>query len=163
MVIHHYECSTEWTGARDHGTIDYRSYDRAYVSRAPGRPDLVGSSDPAFRGDPSRWNPELLLVAALAQCHLLWYLHLCAVDGVTVLGYRDDTRATMTENGDDGGRFTQVELRPVVTVASDEMVDRARELHAEAAARCFIAASVNFPVTHTPTIEVAADTRRTVP
>ncbi|WP_040833424.1 OsmC family protein [Nocardia brevicatena] len=156
MTTHHYECSTEWTGARGNGTVDYRSYDREYVSRVLGRPDLVGSSDPAFRGDPTRWNPELLLVAALGQCHLLWYLHLCAVNGVTVLGYRDDARGTMTENGVGGGRFTNVELRPVVTVASGDMVDRARELHAEAAARCFIASSVNFPVTHAPTIEVAA-------
>lgn len=136
--------------------MDYRSYDRAYVSRVPGRPDLPGSADPAFRGDPARWNPELLLLASLSQCHLLWYLHLCAVGGVTVLEYRDDAVATMAEDSDGGGRFTAAELRPVVTVASAEMVDRARELHGVAHTRCFIAASVNFPVTHSPRIEVAA-------
>lgn len=153
---HHYECRTDWTGAGEQGTVDYRSYDRSYVTRAPGRPDLAGSADPAFRGDAQRWNPELLLVAALSQCHLLWYLHLCAVGGVTVLGYRDEARGIMAEDSDGGGRFTEVELRPVVTVAAAEMLDRARELHRDAAAKCFIAASVNFPVTHSPRIEVAA-------
>ncbi|MEV0366648.1 OsmC family protein [Nocardia fusca] len=153
---HHYECRTEWTGAGERGTVDYRSYDRAHVSRAPGRPDLPGSADPAFRGDASRWNPELLLLASLSQCHLLWYLHLCATGGVTVLDYRDDAVGTMAEDSDGGGRFTGVELRPVVTVAAAEMADRARELHRAAHAKCFIAASVNFPVTHSPRIEVAA-------
>ncbi|WP_280401815.1 OsmC family protein [Nocardia carnea] len=152
---HHYECRTDWTGAGATGTADYRSYERSYVTRAPGLPELHGSSDPAFRGDDTRWNPELLLVAALSQCHLLWCLHLCAVNGVTVLGYHDDARATMAETGDGGGHFTGAELRPIVTVATADMVERARALHHDAAAKCFIAASVNFPVTHTPQVTVA--------
>lgn len=152
---HRYECRTDWTGAGERGTVDYRSYDRAYVSRAAGRPDLLGSSDPAFRGDVTRWNPELLLVASLSQCHLLWYLHLCSTGGVTVLDYRDDAVGIMAEDSDGGGRFTGVELRPVVTVASAEMAERARALHAAAHTKCFIAASVNFPVTHSARIEVA--------
>lgn len=154
---HHYECRTDWTGAGTTGTVDYRFYERSFVTRAPGRPDLHGSSDPAFRGDDSRWNPELLLIAALSQCHLLWYLHLCAVNGVTVLGYHDDAQATMAETAGGGGHFTAAELRPVVTVASADMIDRAHELHGEAAAKCFIAASVNFPVTHSPQVQVAAE------
>ncbi|WP_280417460.1 OsmC family protein [Nocardia carnea] len=152
---HHYECRTDWTGAGTTGTVDYRSYERSYVTRSPGRPDLHGSADPAFRGDDTRWNPELLLVAALSQCHLLWYLHLCAVSGVTVLEYHDEALATMAETADGGGHFTGVELRPVVTVAAADMVGRARDLHGDAAAKCFIAASVNFPVSHTPRVEVA--------
>jgi organic hydroperoxide reductase OsmC/OhrA len=155
---HSYQCSTEWTGAGSAGTANYRSYDRSYVSRVPGRPELLGSSDPAFRGDPSRWNPELLLVAVLSQCHLLQYLHLCAVNGVTVLAYQDDSSGTMAEDGEGGGRFTAVELRPLVTVASSDMVERAEELHHEASAKCFIASSVNFPVTHNPRI-LARDLR----
>lgn len=152
---HTYRTSTEWTGAAGVGTVAYRAYGRSHVTRAEGRPDLPGSSDPVFRGDASRWNPELLLVAALSQCHLLQYLHLCASRGVTVLAYEDNASGTMVEDGVGGGRFTRVELSPVVRVASDEMVDLAAALHSEAAARCFIASSVDFPVTHRPLVEVA--------
>ncbi|WP_199434677.1 OsmC family protein [Qaidamihabitans albus] len=151
---HRYEVTSVWTGARDGGTVDYRSYDRLYDTVAPGRPTLHGSSDPAFRGDADRWNPELLLVAALSQCHLLWYLHLCSVNGVTVLDYRDTGEGVMTEDGG-GGRFEEVVLRPVVTVADASMTERAGQLHAEASTRCFIASSVNFPVRHEPLITVA--------
>lgn len=151
---HQYQVSTEWTGAGSAGTTNYRAYERSHVSRVAGRPELLGSSDSAFRGDSSRWNPELLLVAALSQCHLLQYLHLCAVNGVTVLAYQDDASGTMEEDGEGGGRFTGVQLRPVVTVASPDTVDRAEDLHHEAAAKCFVASSVNFPVTHSPRIQV---------
>src|SRR5215207_2186609 len=101
---HRYEVSCVWTGDRGAGTADYRAYDRSYETTSSGRPTLEGSSDAAFRGDAERWNPELLLVAALSQCHLLSYLHRCAVGGVT-------------ESADGGGRFAEVVLRPIVTVA----------------------------------------------
>ena len=116
----------------------------------PGRPPIAGSSDPAFRGDPERWNPELLLVAALSQCHLLSYLHRCAVNGVTVTAYSDRAAGVMREADDGGGRFEEVVLRPVVTA------ERAEALHREASERCFIAASVNFPVRHEPRTMVAS-------
>lgn len=151
---HQYQVSTEWTGAGSTGTINYQAYGRSHVSQAAGRPELLGSSDPAFRGDSSRWNPELLLVAALSQCHLLQYLHLCAVNGVTVVAYQDDASGVMAEDGEGGGRFTGVELRPIVTVASPDMVARAEDLHHEAGSKCFIATSVNFSVTHSPLIHV---------
>ena len=152
---HHYETTTTWTGDRGEGTATYRSYDRTHETVADGRPPLAASSDPAFRGDADRWNPELLLVAALSQCHLLSYLHRCAAGGVTVVAYTDTAAGEMVQDGDDGGRFAEVVLRPVVTVADASMVERAEELHAEASRRCFIASSVSFPVRHEPTIRVA--------
>lgn len=111
---------------------------------------LPASSDPAFRGDPSRWNPELLLVAALSDCHLLSYLHVCAVHGVVVTGYRDEACGVMEQTGD-GGRFAEVVLRPVVTVVDPSMIETANALHHEAHENCFIASSVNFPVRTEPT------------
>jgi organic hydroperoxide reductase OsmC/OhrA len=159
---HRYEIATAWTGDRGRGTADYRAYDRLYDTDSPGRPTLAGSSDPAFRGDEQRWNPELLLVAALSQCHLLSYLHRCAVGGVTVTGYADTAVGTMVEDGDGGGRFEEVVLRPVVTVADASMVERAAQLHHEASQRCFIASSVNFPVRHEPQIRVGEDPRTAV-
>ena len=154
--IHTYELTTTWTGDRGRGTADYRAYDRSYDTISPGRPPIHGSSDPVFRGDPLRWNPELLLVAALSQCHMLQYLHLCAVNGVVVVDYRDSAHGSMSEDDSGGGRFTDVLLRPVVTVAEPGMVQRAEALHAEASAKCFIASSVSFPVRHEARILVAA-------
>lgn len=152
---HHYDVSITWTGNRGTGTSGYRDFARDHEVTAPGRPPIPGSSDPAFRGDPARWNPEQGLTAALSQCHMLWYLHLCAVAGVVVTAYADDAHGTMAET-DDGGHFTEVVLRPRVTVASPEMVGAATELHGAAHAKCFIANSVNFPVRHEPVVEVGS-------
>jgi organic hydroperoxide reductase OsmC/OhrA len=151
---HRYEVSCLWTGDRGEGTVDYRAYDRLYDTASEGKPTIQGSSDPAFRGDAEKWNPELLLVAALSQCHLLSYLHRCAVGGVTVVGYRDTAEGVMVQDADDGGNFEKVVLRPVVTLADESLVEAAERLHSEASARCFIASSVNFPVRHEPRIVV---------
>lgn len=122
--------------------------------RVAGKPDLPGSSAPEFRGDGARWNPEELLVAALSQCHMLWYLHLCADGGVEVTGYLDEPEGTMEETPDGSGRFLEVVLRPRVTVAESAMVEPATAAHAGAHRRCFIANSVNFPVRHEPIISL---------
>jgi organic hydroperoxide reductase OsmC/OhrA len=165
---HSYRVSVSWTGNRGEGTSGYRAYDRSHEVAAgpadrahasPGRghpPPIAGSSDPAFRGNPDRWNPEQLLTASLAQCHMLWYLHLCAVAGVVVTAYRDDAVATMTEDADGGGRFTEAVLRPHVTVSSPDMIEKANGLHRDAHDKCFIARSVNFPVRHEPVVAAAA-------
>jgi organic hydroperoxide reductase OsmC/OhrA len=154
---HKYETTTVWNGDRGRGTADYRAYERLYDTTSVGRPTVEGSSDPAFRGDPQRWNPELLFVAALSQCHLLAYLHRCAIGGVTVTGYRDTASGVMLEDNDDGGHFEEVVLRPVVTVAEPGMVERAMQLHKDASERCFIASSVSFPVRHEPQIVVSKE------
>ncbi len=147
---HTYDVTVTWTGDRGTGTSGYRAYGRAHEVAAEGRPVLPGSADPTFRGEPDRWNPEQLLVASIAQCHLLWYLHLCADAGVVVTGYVDEPRGVMAETADGGGHFTEVVLRPRVTVAAPEMADRAAALHEGAHKLCFIANSVNFPVRHEP-------------
>ena len=149
---HHYQVSVTWTGDRGTGTSGYRAFDRDHDVRADGPPPLQGSADPAFRGDPSRWNPEQLLVASLSQCHMLWYLHLCADAGVIVTEYADDAGGAMSETADGGGRFDEVVLAPRVVVTEDSMVERASALHAAAHERCFIANSVNFPVRHEPEV-----------
>jgi organic hydroperoxide reductase OsmC/OhrA len=152
---HEYQVAVRWTGNRGTGTSGYRDYGRDHDIETEGRPGLAGSADPAFRGDESRWNPELLLVAALAECHMLSYLHHCAVGGVVVTGYADDALGTMEQEGN-GGHFTEVVLRPRVTVASPAMVDAAVRLHENAHRDCFIASSVNFPVRHEPDVRAEA-------
>ena len=150
-----YSLSLRWTGNRGSGTTDYRGYGRDHELSSPGKPVLLGSSDPAFRGDLDRWNPEELLVAALSQCHLLWYLHLASVAGVVVIDYQDEPVGTLAHSRDGGGQFSEVVLRPVVTVADAGMLGRAQSVHAEANRLCFIARSVNFPVRHLPSSRLA--------
>jgi organic hydroperoxide reductase OsmC/OhrA len=151
---HKYETHSTWTGDRGQGTADYRGYGRTYETTTSGRPAIAGSSDPAFRGDADRWNPELLLVAALSQCHMLSYLHQCANNGVVVTAYEDAAEGVMVETPDGGGHFEDVVLRPVVTIAEAGMAERAHALHHDASAVCFIASSVNFPVRHEPRVVV---------
>jgi organic hydroperoxide reductase OsmC/OhrA len=151
---HTYNVTTTWTGNLGSGTASYRAYSRDHEVRAGDRPPLPGSSDPSFRGDTTRWNPELLLVASLSECHMLWYLHLAGESGVVVTSYSDDAVGTMQEDADGGGRFTAVELRPRVEVADESMLAAAEAAHVDAHAHCFIARSVTFPVTHSPLLTV---------
>ncbi|WP_029145661.1 OsmC family protein [Microbacterium luticocti] len=152
---HHYRLRAVWTGDRGTGTSGYRDYDRLVTLSAAGKPDLLASSDKPFRGDPTRWNPEDLLLAALSECHLLSYLHACVAAGVVVVGYTDDASGVMTEDGAGGGAFTEVVLRPHVVVAEASMVESATAAHHQAHEWCFIANSVNFPVRIQPVIEVS--------
>jgi organic hydroperoxide reductase OsmC/OhrA len=152
---HRYDLTVSWTGNRGSGTSGYRDYGRGHLVSADGRPAIEGSSDPVFHGDKTRWNPELELVAALSQCHMLSYLHVCAAAGVVVTEYEDAPYGVMAQTADDGGHFTEVVLRPRVTVAAAEMTEAAVKLHEEAGRKCFIASSVNFPVRHEPTVTTA--------
>jgi organic hydroperoxide reductase OsmC/OhrA len=152
---HTYRTTVRWTGNTGTGTgSGYRGYGRAHDVVSDGKPTIAASADPAFLGDPERWNPEDLLVASLSECHMLTYLSVCARDGVTVTAYEDVATGTMEETAGYSGRFTEVVLRPVVTVADAAMVERARSAHHDAHQACFIANSVNFPVRHEPTVSV---------
>jgi organic hydroperoxide reductase OsmC/OhrA len=144
VKTHSYLTRIRWDSGGE-GTATYRSYRRDFTIAACGKPEIAGSSDPAFRGDAGRYNPEELLVASLSSCHMLWYLHLCARNGIIVVEYADDAAGTMQEGADGSGEFTVVELRPAVTIARGDP-RRALELHGDAHRFCFIARSVNFPV-----------------
>lgn len=149
---HHYTTFVNWTGNRGEGTSGYRNYDRNHTIGAGNKTIIPASSDPAFLGDPSRYNPEELLLASLSSCHMLWYLHLCSDNGVIVTAYSDHATGTMEENAS-GGKFTEVTLHPVVKVTEATMMDMAKQLHEEANKKCFIANSCNFPVKHDVQVE----------
>lgn len=149
---HQYQVEVRWTGNTGQGTASYRAYERAHEIFVAGKPIIPGSSDPAFRGDPTRYNPEELLVASLSTCHMLWYLHLCADAKIVVTEYWDNPIGIMTETKDGGGRFTDVMLKPVVTVAADSDSALAEQLHDKAHHLCFVANSMNFPVRCEPKI-----------
>jgi organic hydroperoxide reductase OsmC/OhrA len=155
MKQHTYQIEVNWTGNLGQGTRSYAGYRRDHVISAPGKPDISGSSDPAFRGDPSRYNPEELLVASISTCHMLWYLHLCSDNGVTLLDYRDRATGSMRENADGSGEFVRVVLKPLVTISAGDDYAKALALHEVAHKFCFVARSVNFPVQIEPEIERA--------
>ncbi|WHZ18242.1 MAG: OsmC/Ohr family protein [Rhodanobacteraceae bacterium] len=150
---HHYRVDVEWTGNRGGGTDGYRNYGREHVIRIAGKPEIAGSSDPAFRGDAAKHNPEDMLVAALSTCHMLAYLHVATVAGVVVMAYTDAAEGAMLTEGN-GGRFTEVVLRPVVTISAASDPAKAEAAHDDAHHACFIASSVNFPVRCEPRIIV---------
>ena len=151
---HRYSVAVTWTGNTGTGTSTYRSYERAHEISGEGKPAIAASSDPVFRGDRTRWNPEELLVAALSSCHQLSYLHLCADAGIVVVEYVDHAEGVMATTPDGAGQFVRVVLRPKVTVAAGGDVAKAKELHHEAHEKCFIARSVNFPMEAEPEIVV---------
>ena len=147
---HHYSLTVTWTGNDGQGTEGYRAYRRDHEITAPGLPPILGSSDPTFLGDPARWNPEQLLVAALAQCHMLWYLHLASSAGVTVVDYLDQPTGTMLERPSGAGQFSEATLHPQVTITDPSQLALAESLHDRIGDVCFIARSVNFTIHHYP-------------
>ena len=145
---HTYNVTLTWTGDQGEGTSDYKAYTRDYDIACEGKPVLKGSADPNYFGDSARHNPEDMLVASLSACHMLWYLHLCAVSKVVVTAYEDHAEGVMAVNPDGSGQFTSVTLKPRITITAESDAVTAEALHQKANAMCFVAKSVNFPVGH---------------
>ncbi|WP_418122676.1 OsmC family protein [Chryseobacterium sp. PTM-20240506] len=151
---HYYSTSIEWTGNKGTGTSGYRNYDRSYTISIENKVTIDGSSDPAFRGDKTKHNPEELFLASLSSCHMLWYLHFCSEAGVILTEYTDKATGIMAETANGSGHFTEVTLHPEIIVTDESMIEKAVELHQKANEFCFIANSVNFKVKHSPTVQV---------
>lgn len=155
MQGHKYSIDLTWQGNQGTGTSGYRDYDRDYAIEVGGKPVLAGSSDPAFRGDPGKHNPEDMFVASVASCHMLWYLHLASTNGIVVTDYKDKAEGEMAMNSDGSGQFTHVTLNPVVTITDPSKAELAEKIHGDVGAMCFIARSVNVPIHHKATIIIA--------
>ncbi|PBQ33322.1 peroxiredoxin [Sphingobacteriaceae bacterium] len=151
---HHYTLTVAWTGNKGQGTSAYTAYDRSHSIKAQAKVNIEVSSDPSFRGDKTKYNPEELFLSSLSSCHMLWYLHLCSEAGVVVTDYVDHPEGTMIETKDGGGYFNAVTLHPEVTVANQSMVKKAADLHHDANKKCFIANSCNFLIEHEVKIKV---------
>ncbi len=152
-AIHNYKTTIEWTGNKGTGTSAYTEYDRSHTIRIDNKLDILASSDKAFRGDAAKHNPEDLFLASIAGCHMLWYLHLCADEGIIVESYVDHASGKMATQADGGGKFTEITLAPVIVVKDASMADRAFHLHHKAHEMCFLANSVNFDITIQPKIK----------
>lgn len=148
---HNYSLTVKWTGNTGTGTSNYKEFERSHSIFVANKTEILGSSDPAFRGDKTKHNPEDLLLASISSCHMLWYLHLCAMAGIIVTDYIDNATGIMIETANGGGKFTEATLNPIVTITDISMTERANELHKKANELCFVANSLNFPVYHKPT------------
>jgi len=155
-VEHSFAVSVEWQGNRGTGTSGYKDFSRVHEARVEGKHTIQGSAAAPFHGDADRWNPEEQLIASLAECHLLSYLHVATRAGVVVESYTDAATGTLHTNADGSGALVEVVLHPVVTISAGDPAT-ARALHADANRLCFIANSVNFPVRHEPTILLIDD------
>jgi organic hydroperoxide reductase OsmC/OhrA len=153
-IVHEYGCRLVWEGNSGGGTSSYQGYGRQWRVKFDGKPDLVGSADPAYRGEIEKYNPEDLLVAALSSCHMLSYLALCSRNKISVLAYTDEAIGLMTTTAEGGGKFESVTLRPKVVISDNGRESLAKELHERAHSLCFIASSVNFAVHHYAIITV---------
>ena len=148
---HNYSLTVKWTGNTGTGTSNYKEFERSHSILVMNKTEILGSSDPAFRGEKTKHNPEDLLLAAISSCHMLWYLHLCSVAGIIVTEYIDNATGTMIETANGGGKFTEATLNPTVVVTDISMIEEANKLHKKANEFCFIANSVKFSVSHNPT------------
>jgi organic hydroperoxide reductase OsmC/OhrA len=148
---HNYSLTVKWTGNTGKGTSNYKEFERSHTIFIDNKNEILGSSDPAFRGDKTKHNPEELLLASISSCHMLWYLHLCAISGIIVTHYTDNATGIMIETANGGGKFTEATLYPAVTITDILMTEKANELHKKANELCFVANSLNFPVYHKPT------------
>jgi organic hydroperoxide reductase OsmC/OhrA len=156
---HSYNLANRWTGNLGTGTSSYRSYSRSYELKGKDKSLAIpGTSDPLFRGDRTRYNPEELMLGALSGCHMLWVLHLCADAGITVTEYADEAVGEMQEHDDGSAEYTRIILHPRMTILQPERIDDAMAIHKKAHALCAMARSVNFPVEHEPEISSVAQT-----
>ncbi|MGY5851465.1 OsmC family protein [Salegentibacter sp. F14] len=151
MKAHKYQIKVKWTGNEGNGTSNYKSYNRDHEISSVGKYEGInGSSDPAFLGDKTKYNPEDLFISSISACHMLWYLHLCSVNKISVTEYIDNATGRMEETENGSGKFTEIILNPSVKITNANLIDKANELHSEANKMCFIANSCNIKIEHKP-------------
>ncbi len=143
---HQYGANVSWTGDRGEGTRRYKGYDRTWRIATPGKLPIECSNDPLLGGDPSKPNPEDLLLASLSACHMLWFLHLASEAGIVVRGYEDAPIGVGDTGPRGAGRFLSAILRPTITVERGADLVKADALHHAVHDYCFISRSVNFPI-----------------
>jgi organic hydroperoxide reductase OsmC/OhrA len=143
----------EWTGAAHGATRDVNSFSRDLEVSFESGIRVALSAAPAFKGDPSRLNPEQLFVASLSSCQALTYLALAAGSGVAVLAYSDDAEGRLAL-ADGRLRLSLVTLRPRIVLDAGTNESLARDLIEKAHQQCFVANSVTSRVTIEPTFQI---------
>lgn len=149
---HTYQCSVEWTGNVGVGTETYTSYSRSHTISSQSKDPIHCSSDPMFRGDATKYNPEELFLSSISSCHMLWNLHLCADAKIIVTEYIDNCEGVLKLDENSLGKFESVTLKPIITITDKSKIEKAKELHTLAHKFCFIAQSLKVVVSIEPII-----------
>lgn len=154
MLKHVFKAQLNWTSKQSPEESSKRFYSKSHKIVIEGKPTLDVSAAKAFKGDPSLYNPEDLLLSSLVSCHMMSYLYICSQNGIEVLEYSDNAEAILEVSPNGSGRFVEVKLFPKVKILNPDKVELALELHEKANQLCFIANSCNFPVLHEAICEV---------
>ncbi|WPO80201.1 OsmC family protein [Flavobacterium sp. KACC 22761] len=150
---HLFKAELNWNSKKEENPSSKIS-SKTHQVKIEGKPTLDVSAAKAFKGDPSLYNPEDLLLSSLISCHMMSYLYVCSQNGIEVLEYSDNAEATLEVSSDGSGRFVEVKLFPKVKISNPDKIELALELHQKANQLCFIANSCNFPVLHEASCEI---------
>jgi len=151
---HIFKAAINWSSKQNQEDSTKRFYSKSHQIKIEGKPVLDVSAAKAFKGDPSLYNPEDLLLSSLVSCHMMSYLYVCSQNGIEVLEYSDNAEAILEVSPNGSGRFTEVRLNPKVKISNSDKIELALNLHFKANQLCFIANSCNFPVFHNASCEV---------
>ncbi|MFQ3173860.1 MAG: organic hydroperoxide reductase OsmC/OhrA [Flavobacterium sp.] len=151
---HLFKAKLNWFLKEKEAVSGSRSDSKNHTIAIEGKAVLCVSAAKAFKGDPTLYNPEDLLLSSIVSCHMMSYLYVCSQNGIEVVSYVDEAEATLEVSVDGSGRFTEVRLYPKVTIRQTEKIAEALSLHKRANQLCFIANSCNFPIVHDPSCEV---------
>lgn len=151
MIFKHlFKVALSWSSKKEIDGMSNKRSSKNHTISIEGKPDINISAAKVFKGDPSLYNLEDLLLSSLASCHMMSYLYCCSQNGVSIVNYVDNAEAFLEVNEDGSGKIVKVILNPVVTVSHSDMIELALSLHKKANGLCFIANSCNFPVIHHP-------------
>jgi len=136
----------DWS--RNTEDFSLRSFSRDHEVHFGTGQALALSATADYRGNAERVNPEELLLAALASCHMMTFLAIAARAGTVVDAYQDEALGYLEKNAEGRMALTRVTLRPRVRFASAEppSLEAQRSLHDQAHRGCFIANSVKTEV-----------------
>lgn len=152
-MAHHHQATVEWQAGGGEAFAS-RRYSRAHRWRFDGGAEVAASSSPLVvplpYSDPAAVDPEEALVAALASCHMMSFLHLASQKGLDVLSYEDKASGELDMREDGRVAMVRAVLHPRIAFAGDADPALVDELHHRAHDLCHIANSVNFPVTVEP-------------
>jgi organic hydroperoxide reductase OsmC/OhrA len=157
MAVHEYQARIHWE--RGAAVFTDNRYSRGHSWYFDGGVVVPASSSPHTVRVPlsvaAAVDPEEALVAALASCHMLWFLSLAAASRWRIDDYNDEALGLMGRNAAGKTAMLSVTLRPHVRFSGEPLPSRAEigRLHERAHEECFIANSVTTVVRIEPVFD----------
>lgn len=141
----HFKIDILWKRTND---FSYEKFNRNHTVNFSGKQILNNSSAPEYFGDTNMSNPEELLTASLATCHMLTFLTVASKSGYIVNSYNDHAIATLDKNESGKLAITTIDLKPVAQFEGAKIPTEKQliSLHDKAHKNCFIANSIKVKV-----------------